>query len=197
MKTNLEEYPWWFGRALQGVIYWIGHRRSLYRYYNLPEKAIVAELCNLLHANKPDIMTIRCEIEYSKLCKITEEIPELTKHSKADIVIYQKSDLKTRSMILKYIIEVKRESAGLTKINADLKRLVKFHQISPTIRTFLIVISEAKRPKLFVSSNGISISGKKNIPDCNGYYYVRRTFKAIQSFKKVDKAHYACLIEVF
>ncbi len=54
MKTKLKKQPSWVERALQGVAYWMGHRRCLYRDYPLSEGALVAEVCNLIYANLPD-----------------------------------------------------------------------------------------------------------------------------------------------
>ena len=45
MKTKLEKQPVWVDRALQGVTYWMGQRRCLYRDYPLSEGALVAEVC--------------------------------------------------------------------------------------------------------------------------------------------------------
>lgn len=43
--------PRWALKSLQGITYWIGHRRSLYDQYPLGESAFVAELCNLIYAH--------------------------------------------------------------------------------------------------------------------------------------------------
>jgi len=48
MTTSLNKRPRWTQRALQGVAYWMGHRRCLYRDYPLSEGALVAEVCNLI-----------------------------------------------------------------------------------------------------------------------------------------------------
>jgi len=51
MGTKFEKRPIWAIRALQGVTFWIGHRRCLYKQYPLAEGALVAELCNLFVAD--------------------------------------------------------------------------------------------------------------------------------------------------
>lgn len=42
--------PRWARKLLQGITYWIGHRRSLYDQYPLGESAFAAEFCNLIYA---------------------------------------------------------------------------------------------------------------------------------------------------
>src|SRR5450759_1842594 len=52
-RDSLEDVPDWARQALQGVTYWMGHRRCFYRNHPLTEGALVAEICNLVHANLP------------------------------------------------------------------------------------------------------------------------------------------------
>lgn len=97
----------------------------------------------------------------------------------------------------KFIIEVKRASASKSQINADLSRLAAAHRLRPDIRAFLFVISEAKKPSRFVHEEGRSLLGERKIPKFDGYYRVRRTWKAAHAFEKREPAQYACLIEVY
>lgn len=60
MKSKLQKQPVWVDRALQGVTYWMGHRRCLYRDYPLSEGALVAEVCNLIYANLPEALQLLC-----------------------------------------------------------------------------------------------------------------------------------------
>jgi len=71
------------------------------------------------------------------------------------------------------------------------------HRLRPGIRAFLFVISEAKRPGRCVHEQGHSLLGKHKIPKFDGYYRVRRRWKAAHAFKKRERAQYACLIEVY
>jgi hypothetical protein len=96
-----------------------------------------------------------------------------------------------------FIIEVKRASTSKGLIDADLQRLAAARRLCPDARAFLFVISEANRPKRFVVKEGQSIPGKHQIPKSDGYYRVRRTWKAAPAFKKREHAQYACLIEVY
>ena len=112
-------------------------------------------------------------------------------------MVAEKSARRGADPIPKFVIEVKRALAQTRQINADLSRLAAVRRLRPDIRTFMFVISEAKRPKRFVNSNGHSISGTHHIPESDGHYRVRRTCKAAHAFTKRDRAQYSCLIEVF
>jgi hypothetical protein len=43
----------------------MGHRRCLYRDYPLSEGALVAEVCNLIHANLSEPLQLQREVQYS------------------------------------------------------------------------------------------------------------------------------------
>jgi len=59
--------PFWAKRALQGIAFWIAHRRCFYRQHPLTEGALVAEICNLINANLRDRdLTLDCEVQVSK-----------------------------------------------------------------------------------------------------------------------------------
>jgi len=197
MTSRLKKYPEWVREALQGVTYWMGHRRCLYRDYPLSEGALVAEVCNLIYANLSEGLQLRCEVQYSSLVN-SDLLPEIfQRKTRADLVVAEIPARSGAEPIPKYIIEVKRASASKSQINADLSRLAVARRLRPDIRAFLFVISEAKRPKRFVHEEGHSLSGKHAIPNSDGYYRVRRTWKAAHAFKKRDRAQYACLIEVY
>lgn len=197
MKTIKEDWPLWAQKALQGVAYWIGHRRCLYRNYPLSEGALVAEVCNLIHANLPDHLVLLCECQYSQFVGSDEKPAELTKRARADLVVAEKAKKKGGKPIPKFIIEVKRKMAPAAQVNADLRRLAMVRGVRPALRTFLFLISEAQRPARFVDKEGKSFLGKHKIPGSAGYYRVRRTWKAAHAFTKRDRAQYACLIEVY
>jgi hypothetical protein len=52
-RDSLEDVPDWARQALQGVTYWMGHRRCFYRNHPLTEGALVAEICNLVQSTDP------------------------------------------------------------------------------------------------------------------------------------------------
>lgn len=197
MKTKLDKQPVWVERALQGVTYWMGHRRCLYRDYPLSEGALVAEVCNLIYANLPEALQLLCEVRYSAFVE-SDPMPEILRGKiRADLVVAEKSVRREAEPIPKFIIEVKRAVAPTSQINADLFRLAAVRRLCPDIRAFMFLISEAERPKRFVNGDGHSILGTHLIPGCDGKYRVRRTWKAAHAFTRRDRAQYACLIEVY
>ena len=198
MNTS-PDWPSWLGRALQGLTFWTGHRRCLYKNYPLAEGAFVAELCNLIHANLPDKFSLFCEEQYSELIHRDERPTQLTERARADLVIYEKVRLKNGDIELhaKYIIEVKRASAPKAQIDADLERLMAVRAVLPEVKTYLVVVAEALRPKRFVSETGMSIMKRQTLEGISGYFKVRRTFKAAHAYTKVERSQYACLVEAY
>ena len=73
---------------------------------------------------------------------------------RADLVIAEKPAPSGDKPAPKFVIEVKRASASISQMNADLFRLAVARRLCPGIRAFLFVISEAKRPKRFVHKEG-------------------------------------------
>jgi len=112
-------------------------------------------------------------------------------------MVADKSEGDESEPVPKFIIEVKRASAPKSQIDADLSRLSTARRLCPNVRAFLFVISEAKRPRRFVHEGGHSITGRQEIPHSDGYYRVRRTWKAAHAFTKRERAQYACLIEAY
>lgn len=197
MTSTLKKWPTWASQALQGVTYWIGHRRCLYPHYPLSEGALVAEICNLINANLSDNFSLKCEVLYSSIVRRDEEPTELTVRARADLVIVEKEKGSDDAPITRFLIEVKRAAAPRAQIDADLRRLLVARCTLPDIRAFLFIISEARRPTRFVNEEGMSVRGKQPIPQSRGYFRVRRTWKAAHAFTKRERAQYACLIEVY
>jgi len=140
---------------------------------------------------------LQCEVQYSVIFE-GNPIPKLLQGRKrADLVVAQRSARREAEPIPKFIIEVKRASAPTSQINADLSRLAAVGRLCPDVRTFMFVISEAKRPTRFVNDNGHSVLGTHHIPGCDSHYRIRRTWKAAHAFTRRDRAQYACLIEVY
>ena len=157
----------------------------------------MAEVCNLIYANLPDNWVLLCEVQYSKFVRRDERPTELTERARADLVIAEKGAQAGTEPTPKFIIEVKRAAAPTAQVNADLRRLAAVRRVCPDIRTFLFVVSEAQRPTRFVDEEGKSFLGKHEIPECNGYYRIRHTWKAAHAFTKRDRAQYACLVEIY
>jgi len=201
MTSIREKYPLWARKALQGVTYWMGHRRCLYRNHPLSEGALVAEICNLIHANLHDKkLSLKCEVQYSDFFDPGKKPKEIDERTRADLVVYKKTinaeDASKSKIEPKFIIEVKRAGSGKKLIDEDLRYLAIVREKSIySIRTFLFVISEAKLPKRFVNEEGMLKIKKGEIPKSNADFRVY-LFKAASAFTKRDHAHYACLIEV-
>lgn len=193
----LLEIPIWSRKALQGITYWIGHRRCLYSNYPLGESAFIAELCNLIFAHLGKHQTLRCEMMYSELAG-GAELPELFgRRARADIVVLNRSEATGGEPVPKFIVEVKRGSAPTKEVDRDLRRLAAIARLNRECRVMLFIISEAKRLDRFVTSDGQSVSGPHKIPDDDGHFRIRRTFKAAHAFKTRDTAQYASLLEVY
>jgi hypothetical protein len=197
MGTKLEKRPIWAIRALQGVTYWIGHRRCLFKQYPLAEGALVAELCNLIHANLRHDYILTCEVQYTNLLGGRPKPDILTQRARADLVISEKPEEKDGEPLPRFIIEVKRASAPTAQIDADLQRLAAVRRTHRDLRTFMFLIAEAHRPKRFVDEDGKSYTGKHAIPNSPGHYRVRRTLKAAHAYTEVGNAQYACLLEIY
>src|SRR5712692_6421414 len=139
MKDKVKKQPVWVERALQGVTYWMGHRRCLYRDYPLSEGALVAEVCNLIYANLPENLDLLCEVQYSSFVKC-DPMPEILQTKiRADLVLAEKSGRTGANRVPKFIIEVKRASAPTSQINSDLRRLAAARRLCPSIRAFLFI----------------------------------------------------------
>jgi len=191
------KHPKWAQKALQGIAYWIGHQRCLYRDYPLAEAALVAEICNLIytHLQKPRVLS--CEVQYADLFK--PKIPPTRfpnagfgKYSRADLVIYPTKG----KACPEFVIEVKRATAPRKLISRDLARLAAIKKSRPATRAFLFIVAEDYRPAMFVGDNGAALSGKR---ERDGVYYrVLRAYKAAWSYSNKDKVkcNYACVIEV-
>jgi len=89
-----------------------------------------------------------------------------------------------------------RGSASKNAVNDDLRRLLEAKKALPLVRAFLLLISERKRPARFVKPDSFAIRRKHSIPDTDGHCYVRAVLKAVPAVRSLDKAHYACAIEV-
>lgn len=178
------DYPLqkWSNPLLQGLAFWLGYRTQLYRFYPLSEGAIVNEAASLIHGNLEDKFNLECEVMYKRLGV------SKAGQTRADIVIKKGKKIDT-------VIEVKRASSSATKIKNDLVRLAKVNNAKKLSRCYLLLVSQGQIPQDFVDANTGEASGIEIYGD--GYTAkVRRLCKASASFKKKEKANYACLIEV-
>jgi hypothetical protein len=200
MKTNLTPIPSWVTTALQGLTFWIGYKRSLYRDYPLSEGALVTELRTLLHANLPDELFLKCEVGYSHLVKGTPRLTPIAGGKRADLVVATKVEPKDNPgkvvYLPKYVFEFKRAGAPKAEIDNDLKRLAAFQIARPFARAFLVVLSEAGRNDRFVTDAGKTRIGKHAVPGMRAIYHIRRTVKAASAYTNRDSGNYATVVEV-
>jgi hypothetical protein len=187
--------PKWMAPALQGLAFWIGHRRALYSDYPLGESALVAELCNLIHAHLDKALQLRCEVQYKDYGVKSEALGPL---ARMDLLISARPTVEGEDARPIVAIEVKRWSAPKAQKALDLRRLAALKLAKPSMRAFLVVVAEASMPKDFVNEDGEAITKSHAIDGTDFRYKVRRVLKASHTFKKerFGSAQYVCLIEV-
>jgi len=188
-----DESPKWMKRALLGACYWIGHRRTIYKGYPLTEGAIVAELCNLIHANFRE-GELECEHPYAEFVPASDVCKE---RSRVDLCIYETTSHPPERKC-RYVIEVKRwqSRSSPASIQNDLKRLAEVKCHHPEIRTMLLLVAEGLRPKPYVGEDGRRSRKRFPLDD--------RQERAVYSVLNVQRvaptnsrcAHYACSLEV-
>jgi hypothetical protein len=186
--------PWWLRRALLGIAFWIGHRRAMYRGYPLGESALVAELCNLFFANLSSDLKVVCEVQYTSIFSDSAGAADTFRKTRADICVCRKTDDKNVYANTEFIFEVKRATS--TDVESDLVRLATAKKLRPSIRTFLLLISEDNRPKKWVTDKNVGSKKRIETPNADAHCKVRAVMKAIPFFKAPQKAHYACAIEI-
>jgi hypothetical protein len=196
-KPKLKKLPYWARQALQGVAFWVAHRRCMYKHYLLGESALVAEICNLIHANLDKSLVLHCEKRYEGFLPGISKNGTISKKSRVDLSVFEKPEKKGDALIPRFVIEVKRASASNSIIDGDLQRLAAVRNHQRDVRAFLFIIAEAHRPNRFVNEKGNSRTGKYPIADLPNHYRVRRTLKAASAYRNVESAQYACLLEIF
>jgi hypothetical protein len=118
-KQKDERLPLWAKTALQGLAFWIGYKRALYREYPLSEGALISELRSLIQANLPDDLFLKCEITYNKLAR------SIAGRTRADIVVANKIEKQKGRFVYgpTFVMEFKRALAPTREINKDFHRL--------------------------------------------------------------------------
>ena len=203
MGKRAERLPTWVENSLQGLAFWIGHRRALYPHYALGESALIAEMSNLICANLKGDEILLCERPYSKLVPSGRWPDSLRTRARADLVVVQgvrRSESTRQNSLYECVttvIEVKRASAPESEIKSDLRRLSQVKQENPKVRAFLFLIAESRRPGRYVTQDGNAVPGTEVITGTPSHYRVRRVCKAAASFGGQSRAHYSCIIEVF
>ena len=88
MPSTLPKIEKWMYISLQGLVFWIGHRHSLFSDYPLPEGALVAEACNLIQANLPSEKVLLPELLYRNLVPHAKDgsVKDQDDRTRADLV---------------------------------------------------------------------------------------------------------------
>ncbi len=201
-ETRVDALPGWMSDVMQGICYWVGHRRAYYRHHGLVEGAIVGELANLISANIGRDDQLSCEVQYRDHMPFWT--PRLDSNIRLDLLVREKLARGKEKLIA---IEVKRGTALESEVLNDILRLTQLKSCDPSISTFVLIVSEAKLPKnspwIAADEDGTSkitanprtmtlMAGSKE-QAC--YVKVRRVCKALASLKP-KSGHTAILIEV-
>lgn len=114
-------------RSIQGLVFWIGQRQSMFNGQHLPEAGLSAELFNLVQGNTPNTLLLRPEMLYRKIVKQTQIPAGISDFDRADLVLFEKTN---RSLGLfeesqpqtRYVFEIKEVTAGLTEITKNSRK---------------------------------------------------------------------------
>lgn len=195
MGVKLRKWPKWTEAAMQGLVFWIGHRRALYSGHLLPEAALVAEACNLIQANLDREFILSAERTYRELVRPRRWVLPGENNARVDLVVSHGSGRKRHPLA---VIEVKRGRASKGQIDKDLSRLAAMKDLAPDTRCWLLVVSESYIPRRFVSPEGKARLGRQGISgQPNAHFRVRRVCKASAAFTTRSHAHYACIVEIY
>jgi len=208
-RRGKKNMPPWAENVLQGIAYWIGHRRALYLHHYLTEGAIVAELANLMGAHLYDVdhgrQYLYCEIAYRNIAKRDTA----RNGERVDLLLAKESVGATEQRSHNFsssatcAIEVKLVRSGKKPIEAGLMRLAALAKANRKLKTYLVVVGENQLPLEFVaktkSKDGmLRVRAKRGATKISGggSYRVRRFCLASPSLKSLGSVHSACLIEV-
>ncbi|RTD94154.1 hypothetical protein EJO68_10120 [Variovorax atrisoli] len=198
MQEILRYSPKWLKSALQRLAFWVGHRCTIYSDWALTEGALVAELCNLIHAHLGDKYSLHCEEPYKKFVK-QNKYAQIGDGARVDLSVWETiQEPEGKRKIPRFAIEVKRAKSASSLINRDLVRLAEIAEHNSRIRAFLCVVSERHLPTQFVTPRGYRRGGIFPIEGTSSSYQVISVLKATAFLKEVnlDRAHYCCTIEV-
>jgi hypothetical protein len=206
-KSNCKRFdqiPKWAEPVLHGLSYWIGHQRAYFSDYPLLEGAITAEMCSLVNSKIEHSIDgyLYCEVMYKHLTGF--EDPD---QRRADILIAKTEkflpnvERKDLAGTVTTVIEVKRGNVAKTEVTKDLQRLAHIKFLKPSVRAFLIIVSEGKLPNQydwFAESEDDVVASRRaiKIEAKNAVCKVRRVCKVTSSLRTQKTFHSAILIEV-
>ena len=183
--NNISSSSIWIDPVLQGLAYWIGYKKELYRHHLLNEGAIVSEITTLMSSSMNANQRVGCEVQYSDISK------KINGSERADIVGYLNGKID-------FVIEVKKYESVKRLIDADLIKLSKVKDLNKEIRCFLLLVSQRKPPFPFINDNGNANRLRFPISGLNLKFKTIRVCKSVSSFKENAylRANYTCLVEV-
>jgi len=133
--------PKWAEPLLQGLSYWLGYKKQLYRHYPLSEGAIIGEALHLIYSNIGEGEKLECEVMYNML---NENINHMG-NARADIVIKNPNDIPI------HVIETKRSIAPNAAIIDDFKKLANAKSKFPNCHFYLLLVAQGRRPSNYVT----------------------------------------------
>jgi hypothetical protein len=187
MKKSLTTVIKPFGKALQGIAFWVSYNKMYFNNHKLQEAPITLEFCKLLQSNFTDGQNV-----------FQEEMLKKIYHS--DVKTLERVDLLIKDKNRKELFAIEfKTDVNAAKIDADINKLLKIKLARPDITCYLIVVLEKRHNKRFIDNKGVAVKKIIKIKNTIGFYKVRRVCKSIASFnlEKTYKANYALLIEVF
>lgn len=172
-KNGYTKVPDYIINAMQGLAYWIGYKKRLYKYYSLSESAVVTEFCALLQAGLNENEYVLCERQY---CNFFSKQRKDYKRCRMDVTVAEFDDSEDRSFAKNVIGAQSKQKLGVLKKYAkvvfevkllnspdglkkeDFSRLKSIKDENPDIITYSLLISEDKIPKKFVNEiSGIAL----------------------------------------
>lgn len=202
--------------ASQGILYWMGYRKSLYNGCTIREIPIADQFCTILKSSFNDGSTVQGEVSYEELLWQGASEFENLKTKFADVVIYDvNGNVDT-------VIEIKRYTSIWKEIHDDLKRLAVLKRDRPNIKVYELIIGDQVTPREFIDpSTARAISGNIFITESkvdknplNGDYVECSVVRACSlTSKKLSinglendpiavaadlykNAYYACILEI-
>jgi hypothetical protein len=195
--------PAWLTAPMQALAFWVAYQNCIYRHHDLPEGAIVAEFTRLVDAEIGLERVVVREPMYRDL--LAPVGASWHDGSRCDLAIRRKGTARSHGSV-EAVVEVKRASVSDEVIDDDLLALHELKQADPSIRAFLLLVSQAHWPQRWVSHLGtaerdgdsFTIAGDAG-HERTFRVRVRRVTKATPSFRlsSINAASYCCLLEVF
>jgi hypothetical protein len=202
LSSSSDRLPRYIESAMQGLVFWIGHRRCIYPDYDLGEAALVAELANLIQARIYGDYRLLCEVHHNRFLQSGCLVDNLSASTRCDLLIGSHLDPRNKKGKVKpqAVMEIKRWSeSAKPSIELDLRRLCQIKRAMPSVRCWLFVVSQGAVPTRFLNDKKSAKRGRMRdgLDDPDSYYNVRRVCKAASSFTRTTMTNYCCVLELF